>query len=322
MARYVIKRILQMIPVVIAVAVLIFTVMYFCPGDPAAIILGDYATEAELAAKRAELGLDAPYIVQLGRFLYQLFIQHDLGTSYIYGVPVINEIANRFPNTLILALSTMVIRVVVGTPLGIAAAMHQNRFLDKFCMTISMVFISIPGFWLAMMLVQVFSLKLGWLPVYGIDTWQGWGLPIIASSCGGIALQARQTRSAMLEVIRSDYITTARAKGLPERVVVWKHALPNALIPLITMLGTGLALSLGGTMAIENIFSFPGMGSYLSNGITLRDYPIVRSVVVVLSIIFCVLMLLVDLGYAFVDPRIKAQYEGQSLRKKKGGKES
>ena len=311
MSRYIIKRILGMIPVVLAVAIVIFTFMYFCPGDPAEIVLGPGCTPAEYAAKRVDMGLEDPYLVQLGRFLKQTFIDFDLGESYVYSVPVISEIANRFPRTLMFALLCMFVRVLFGTPLGIISAVHQNRPLDQFISVGSLIFMSIPGFWLAMMMVLLFSLRLGWLPAYGIGGIRFWILPVLSSSLSAIASQAKVTRSAMLEVLRSDYVTTARAKGLSERTILYKHAFPNALIPLITWLGNGLASSLSGAIIVENIFSMPGMGSYLATGIAHRDYPIIRSVVVMLSITFCIVMLLVDLAYAFADPRIKAQYENQ-----------
>lgn len=311
MFRYIIKRILQVIPVVLAVAIVIFTFMYFCPGDPAEIILGPGCTPAEYAAKRLDMGLEDPYIVQLGRFLKQTFIDFDLGQSYVYSVPVITEIANRFPRTLMFALICMFVRVLFGTPIGIVSAVHQNGPLDQFISVTSMIFVSIPGFWLAMMLILLFSVQLNWLPPYGIGGIQYWILPVLASSLGAVASQAKVTRSAMLEVLRSDYVTTARAKGLSERDILYKHAFPNALIPLITWLGNGLASAMGGAIIIENIFAMPGMGSYLATGIAHRDYPIIRSVVVMLSITFCIVMLLVDLAYAFADPRIKAQYENQ-----------
>lgn len=313
MIRYILKRLLLIIPVLLCVAVLIFTIMYFVPGDPAQIILGSNATAEEITQLRDQMGLNDPYFVQLGRFLYDL-VHLDFGESYIYGTSVASELIARFPITFLFAIVCMVIRVFVGTPLGIVAAVHQNGFADRACMIFAMLGVSLPGFWLAMMLVLLFSVQLGWLPPYGIDSMACWVMPVIAGSISGIAGQARQTRSSMLEVIRSDYVTTARAKGLSEQKILYKHALPNGLIPIIQVIGNGLGNSLVGALVIENVFSIPGMGTYLTRAVSTRDYPVVQSVVVLLALTFSLIMLAVDLGFAFADPRIKAQYEGKKLK--------
>lgn len=306
-----------MIPVMLGIAILIFSIMYVCPGDPAAAMLGTGATQVQIAAKRAELGLDAPYIVQLFNYLKQVFLHFDLGNSYFYGTPVIAGIASRMKYTVIIAFVSMGLQILVGTPLGIVAATHQNGLADRFCMLVALLGVSIPGFWLALMMVVIFSVGLGLLPPYGVGGIEFFIMPCLANCLAGIAAQARQTRSSMLEVIRSDYITTARAKGLAERDILMKHALPNALIPIITVVGNGMGMMLGGTVVIENVFSIPGIGNYMMSAINSRDYPIVLGGVLVLGILFSLIMLLVDIIYAFVDPRIKAQYEG---RKKRGGK--
>lgn len=316
MGRYIVKRLLWMIPVMLGIAVLIFTIMYICPGDPAASILGIGATQVEIAAKRVELGLDQPYIVRLIQYLKQVFIDFDFGTSYFYGTPVIDGIVSRMKYTLIITLASMGLQIFIGTPLGIIAATHRNGIADRLCMLIALIGVSVPGFWLALMLVVIFSVNLGWLPAYGVGGIQYFILPCIANCLAGIATQARQTRSSMLEVIRSDYITTARAKGMSERDILFKHALPNALIPIITIVGNGMGMMLGGAVVIENVFSIPGIGSYMTGAINSRDYPIVMGGVLVLGILFSLIMLLVDIIYAFVDPRIKARYEG----KRKGAK--
>jgi peptide/nickel transport system permease protein len=305
-----------MIPVIIIVAVLVFTIMYFCPGDPAAVILGSYASDADIALKRAEMGFDDSYLVQLGRFLYNFLIRFDLGRSYITQQSVFSEIMNRFPRTLLFSITCIIFNVIVGIPLGMTAAVHQNRLLDRISMTLALIGISLPSFWVALELVILFSLKLGWLPAYGIGGPQYYILPVIAGSLDGIAQQARQTRSSMLEVIRSDYVTTARSKGLTENKILYIHALPNALIPVIQTLGNMFARSLGGALIIENVFSIPGIGTYLSTGIAHRDYPIVQGCVVFLALVFGLIMLLVDVSFAFVDPRIKSQYEKQGNQKK------
>ena len=311
MWRYILKRLLMMIFVVLGVAIVIFSIMFFVPGDPAQIILGSSATPDQIEYLRGQMGLDQPYIVQLGRFLRDTFIYWDFGTSYMTKGAIIKEIAVRFPRTLNLALWSMVISVVLGIPLGILAAVKQGKWQDNAAILISMIGISIPGFWLALMLVLWFAVDLKWLPAYGVGGPEYYILPVISNALMSISMNARQTRSAMLEVIRSDFVVTARAKGVSKRGVIYKHALPNAMIPIITMLGTGFGSSLGGTVIIETIFVMPGIGMYMTSAITNLDYPVVRSSVVLLAIVFSVIILLVDLIYAFVDPRIKAQYTGK-----------
>lgn len=318
MKKYIIKRLIWMIPVVIGVTILIFTLMYFVPGDPALIILGNNATEQDLINKRAELGLDRPYAERLVSYLRDVFLRFNFGKSYITNTSISHELITRLPRTFLLAFFCMVISVGVGVPLGINAAVHQNGWGDRICMFMALIGVSMPAFWVALMLVLLFSLKLGWLPSGGIGGIQYFILPAISNSFGGIATQARQTRSSMLEVIRSDYITTARAKGLTEDKVIYKHALPNALIPVITLAGTSFGIMLGGTLVIETVFSIPGIGSYMIGAVNNRDYPVVQGSVIFLAIMFGLVMLLVDLLYAFVNPRIRAQYEGKS---KKRGKE-
>lgn len=315
MSRYIIKRLLWMIPVMLGIAILIFSIMYICPGDPAQAMLGAGATQVQLAAKRAEMGLNDPYIVRLGRYLSQVFLHFDLGTSYMYGTPVLEGLMSRMQYTLVIALICMLLQICVGTPLGIVAATHRNGIADRICMFVALLGVSIPAFWLALMLVVVFAVNLGWLPTYGVGGIEYFILPCLANCFAGIATQARQTRSSMLEVIRSDYITTAKAKGLSQRDILMKHALPNALIPIITIIGNGMGMMLGGTVIIENVFSIPGVGSYMTSAINQRDYPIVMGGVLVLGLIFSLIMLLVDIVYAYVDPRIKAQYEGKKRRK-------
>ncbi len=315
MSRYIIKRLLWMIPVMLGIAILIFSIMYICPGDPAQAMLGAGATQVEIEAKRAELGLNDPYIIRLGNYLKQVFLHFDLGTSYMYGTPVLSGLLSRMRYTLVIALICMLLQVLVGTPLGIMAATHRNGVADRICMFIALLGVSIPAFWLALMLVVVFAVNLGWLPTYGVGGIEYFILPCVANCFAGIATQARQTRSSMLEVIRSDYITTAKAKGLSKRDVLLRHALPNALIPIITIVGNGMGMMLGGTVIIENVFSIPGVGSYMTSAINQRDYPIVMGGVLVLGLIFSLIMLLVDIVYAYVDPRIKAQYESKRRRK-------
>lgn len=311
MWKYIAKRLIMMIAVVLGVAILIFTIMYFTPGDPAQIILGSSAKQEQIDALHVSMGLDKSFPEQLGSFLYHTFIKLDLGTSYISGRGISGELLYRIPYTLVLAVLVMVLSTIIGVPLGIVAAVHQDGWQDTAAIAFSLLGVSIPGFWLALMLVLVFSVNLGWLPAYGIGGWQYYILPAVSTALSGVAINARQTRSAMLDVIRADYVTTAKAKGVSEHSVIYKHALPNALIPIITVIGGSFAASLGGTVIAESIFTIPGIGLYLTNAISTRDYPAVRGSVVVLAIFFSLIMLLVDLIYAFVDPRIKAQYAGK-----------
>jgi peptide/nickel transport system permease protein len=306
-----------MLPVILGVAVVIFTIMYFVPGDPARFIMGSEATAAQVAEKRHEMGLDAPYLVQLGRFLFNTFIRFDLGDSYMLNIPVLSELMVRLPNTLIIGLLCMVLQIGLGIPLGVTAAVHHNGFADRLCIFLALLGVSMPSFWLGLLMVILFSLKLGILPAYGVGGIQYFIMPVICNSFAGIATQARQTRSSMLDVIRSDYITTARSKGMSEHDVIYKHALPNALIPVITVIGNGLANIFGGAVVIETVFSIPGVGLYMTNAIGNRDYPVVRGAVVVLAVIFSLIVLLVDLVYAFVDPRIRAQFEDQGGKRGK-----
>nr|WP_321306996.1 ABC transporter permease [uncultured Sphaerochaeta sp.] len=209
----------------------------------------------------------------------------------------------------------MLLQIFIGIPLGVVAAVNHNKWGDRVTMFIALIGISMPEFWVALMLVLLFALNLGWLPPYGIGSWVNYILPVIALSLAGIATQARQTRSSMLEVIRSDYITTARSKGMSEMQILFKHALPNALLPVITVIGNGLGRLLAGAVVIEAIFSIPGVGMYLVGGINTRDYNVVMSSVIILAIVFALIMLLVDLMYAAIDPRIKSQFTAKKKRR-------
>ncbi len=315
MKKYIINRLLWMIFVLLGTAIVIFTIMYFAPGD-VTTMLGSEATLEQREALRHSLGLDQPYLVQLGNFLYNLFIKFDLGTSYVYKTSVATELFSRIPRTLGFGVACIVVNAFIGIPLGMMAALNQNKWQDTLCMVLALVFVSIPGFWLALEMVDIFAIKLQWLPAFGIDSGiRSWIMPVFAASMSGVAANARQTRSSMLEVIRADFITTARAKGVPEGKVVRGHMLPNALIPVVTGLGEGLGKCIAGSVVIETIFSIPGVGMYLLAGINNTDYPVVRGSVVVLACFSAVVQLLVDLIYAAIDPRIKAQYAGKA----KGG---
>ena len=314
MGRYVIRRLLQMIPVVLGVTILVFTIMYFIPGDPVKMMLGPEASFDQIAEMRDRLGLNDPYLVRLGKFLGNIFFHFDFGDSWLYNAPVTKELANRLPRTLTIAAICISLQIIVGIPLGIIAAVNQNSWGDRIAMFIALFGVSIPNFWLALMLVLLFSVKLGWLPPYGLGGVEYYILPCIANAFPGIATQARQTRSSMLEVIRSDYVVTARAKGLSEIQILLKHALPNALLPVITVIGNGMGMLLAGTVVIESIFSIPGVGMYMVGGINTRDYAIVQSSVIFLALWFTLVMLFVDLAYAFIDPRVKTRFAVKKRR--------
>ncbi len=319
MIRYIVKRLLLIIPVILGVTVLIFTIMYFAKGDPAQTILGANATKEQYAAKREELGLNKPYFERLFTYMRDVFFRFDFGTSYTSGASVSREILTRFPRSILIAFVSMIITLAAGIPLGVLAATHRNKAGDTFTMLFSLLGVSMPGFWVAQMLQLIFAVYLGILPFggYTVGDPKYYVLPCLAASIGGIAGIARQTRSSMLEVIRADYISTARAKGQTEHDVIYKHALKNALIPVITSAGMSFGVTLGGALVIETVFAFPGLGVYIVNAINQRDYPAVQGGVIFICIAFSLVMLLVDLVYAFVDPRIKAQYQGQHKKKSK-----
>ena len=308
MLKYIIKRILWAIPVVICVAVLIFSIMRMAGGDPARQLVGIDATDEEYEAMRAKLRLDDPFFVQLADYLGKLFLKGDLGTSYMTHTSISKDMAVRLPYSLAIGGVSIVVATLIGVWLGMQSAIHAGKWQDKLCMVFALGGVSMPKFWLALLLLLLFAVKLQWLPAAGVGGIQFYILPVLANSFHGIASFARQSRSSMLEVIRSDYVITAKAKGLSFREVIYKHALPNALIPVVTMIGTQFAVMISGSIVIETIFSIPGLGVYLTTGINNRDYPVVQSVIVVISIIFCMTMLAIDIAYAFLDPRIKARY--------------
>lgn len=323
MIKYVIRRVLITIPTIVCVAFLLFTLLYFTPGDPAEMILGSDATTEELESYREYLGLNRPYIVQLGDYLYRLFIKFDLGKSWLGGTTIGYEVSLRLPRTIAISLYSILIAICTGIPMGVYAAVKQNGKFDKFVLIITSVLHCVPNYVFAMILIMVFALNLNILPAYGVNAGiASYILPcaaIFLSSFGGMA---RSMRTSMLEVIRSDFVMAARAQGIPRRSVYFLHALPNALIPIITQLGGQFAGALGGTLILETIFSIPGMGLYIQGAINQRDIPVVMGSTIFLAIWFCLIMLLVDVLYAAIDPRIKAQYVAQAAGKPRRKKEA
>lgn len=309
MGKYIAKRLLLLIPVILCVALLIFVIMSFTPGDPAVIILGENATPEQIANLHDKLGLDDPLPVRFINYIVGIVTRFDFGTSYTNGREVKTEILQRFGFTLKIAAFSMVFSLGIGVPLGIVAALNRNTWKDNVSMSVALLGISMPTFWFGLMLSIIFALKLRWLPPSGVGSIKNYIMPCLAVSMPGIAGMARQTRSSMLEVIRADYITTARAKGQTERVITYRHALRNALIPVVTQAGAIFGLLMCGTLVAETVFTIPGLGTYMVTAIKSRDYPAIQGAVIMVSIAFSIVMLLVDLLYAAVDPRIRAQFK-------------
>ncbi|MDR7464774.1 MAG: ABC transporter permease [Armatimonadota bacterium] len=304
MAGYVGRRLLLLLPVLLGVLTVVFVLMRAVPGDPARLIAGPEATQTELEAVRREWGLDAPLPVQYLQYLSRV-ARGDLGESIRSRRPVTVELAARFPNTLRLALASLLIMTVLGVSAGILAATHQNTFLDYASMAVALVGISMPIFWLGLMLMLLFSLYLGWLPATGRDGPAHLVLPAITLGTALTAVVARITRASMLEVLRQDYIRTARAKGLSERLVVWAHALRNALIPTVTVVGLNFGGLLSGAVLTETVFARPGIGRLIVDAIEMRDYPVVQGGVLLVALTYSLVNLIVDVAYAFIDPRIR-----------------
>ncbi len=317
MLKYVIRRILLIIPVLLGAVILVFTINFFSESNAAMLKLGmDAGDPVKLAEMEAKMGLDRPYLIQLGDYILGLF-RGDLGNSYVYSKTVWELISARIPNTLRLSLGSIAMSICIGIPLGMVAALKQNTWVDYVTSTFAILLNAVPSFLVAVALMLVFSVNLGWFPVSGVGTWKHFVLPIIASGIMPITQNARMTRSAVLEVIRQDYVRTARAKGISERRVITRHILRNALIPIITLVGTGLGTCVAGSILVEMIFQIPGMGMLINSSISSKDFIVVQGCVVVCSAVVAVMNLLTDLAYAAVDPRIKAQYANGSSRRRK-----
>jgi len=317
MLKFIIKRILWMIPIMLGVIVIVFTIEYFTPGDPVLSILGTNFTEEQYAQKAAELGVDKPYIVQLGNYIWKIITKFDFGTSFTTKRSVTTQLMERFKPTFIIGVVGVIVSALIAIPLGVYAALHHAKPSDFIITAISIIFAAVPGFWLAIMLMLIFCLRLNILPAAGIDTWKGYILPIFCSALGPFVMTCRMTRSSMLEVVRQDYIRTAKAKGLPQGDITRRHTLRNAMIPVITLLAMNLGHSLGGSIMVETIFTVPGIGILMRNAIGQLDYPMIHGGVLFLAFVMCVMNLLADLAYAVVDPRVFDQYVGGKRRKRK-----
>jgi len=316
MIKYVFKRLLMMIPVLLGVSLLIFTMLYFTPGDPAKQLLGEQASIEEIEQLREEMGLNDSYIMQYATYMKNLIVNHDMGLSYSTRQPVINELLERFPATLLLAALSMLLATFIGIIAGIIAATRQYSIFDYFATMLSMLGVSMPNFWQGLMLILLFSVHLGWFPSSGFSGPMYWVLPVLTVGTSAASSIMRMTRSSVLEVIRADYIRTARSKGISEKVVIFKHVLKNSLITVITVVGLSFGSMLGGAVLTESIFGIPGLGKLMLEAIKARNYPVVQGGVLFIAVVFGFVNLTVDLLYAFVDPRIKSQYRGAKKKKR------
>ncbi|MBQ3394795.1 MAG: ABC transporter permease, partial [Synergistaceae bacterium] len=283
------------------------TLLYFTPGDPARMVLGDLATDEAIKEFRDKEGLNDPFLVQFGNYIYKAVVHGDIGRSYSSKRPVMQEILTAFPYTLKLSAFAMIIAIIIGIPRGIISAIKQYSWFDTITMIFAMIGLSMPVFWLGLLLILFFAVRLRWLPSSGFSTFKAMILPSVALAAQSISMVTRMTRSSMLEVIRADYIRTARAKGQKESIVIGVHALRNALIPVVTLCGLQFGQLLSGAILTESIFAVPGVGRLMVNAIMSRDYPMVQGGVLFIAITFSIVNLLVDLLYAYIDPRIKAE---------------
>ncbi|MEA5039868.1 MAG: ABC transporter permease [Clostridiaceae bacterium] len=308
MYRYIIKRLLFLIPTILGVALIIFCVMNITPGDPARALLGVSAPQADVDALNHQLGYDKPFLQKYVDYVYNMVVHQDFGTSYFTKQSVFTEIWPRYIVTIKLAFSGVFLAALIGVPLGILSAVKQYTMWDTIPSIIAFFVAAIPAFVLGMLLLFVFSLKLNWLPSYGAGSIKNYIMPAIAISIPPAAQNFRFTKSSMLEEIRQDYVRTARAKGASERTVIWKHALKNALLPVVTNIGLSLGNLICGAVVAEKLFSLPGIGSLIVDRISYKDEPTIIAGTILISICFTIVMLLVDIIYAYIDPRIKAKY--------------
>ena len=316
MIRYIIRRILMIIPVILGITFIIFAILEFTPGDPIRMYMENTASEEDIQQRREELGLNDPFLVRYARFV-EGAVQGDFGNNYRNDRPISTLIAARLPVTMELATFGIIIALLIGIPVGVLSATKQYSIGDNVSRFLSMILAAIPNFWLGLMLILLFAVQLKILPSFGVSQGiKSFILPAIALAASYSANLVRLTRSTMLEVVRQDYIRTARAKGAKESRITRKHALKNALMPVITMAGIFFGRMLGGSIIIESVFAIPGLGSLLLDGIKTKDVPTVLGGVTVLAISFSVINLIVDLLYALIDPRIKAQYKSMYSHRK------
>jgi peptide/nickel transport system permease protein len=303
---YLVRRLVLTVPVLLGVATLVFALIHLVPGDPAEAMLGESAPAADLADLRAKLGLDEPLLVQYGHFLRGL-VRGDLGTSFRYNTPVTSEIGQRLGRTAQLAFVAMAVSVVIAVPLGILGALYRGRAIDQAAMAVSLAGIAMPNFWLGPLLAIIFAVELGWLPVSGTGSWRHLVLPALTLGAALAAIVARMTRASLVEELGELYVLAARARGVSRGRAVIRHALRNSLIPVVTILGLQLGAVLTGTIITETIFSWPGVGRLLIQAINFRDYPLVQGCILFIAVTYVLMNLLVDVTYAWLDPRIRYQ---------------
>ena len=314
MTKFVLKRILLMIPILFGVALIVFFIMDLTPSDPGSIILGVGAPQEAIDQLNHQLGYDQPFFARFFNYMGNLVFHFDMGTSYRSNRAVLEEITSKLPVTILIAFWSMALATVIGVPLGVFSAVKQYSLADNIATTTALILAALPTFWLGMMLMTLFSLRLGWFPSSGIGSWKHFVLPTVALGIPYAAQQLRFTRSSMLETIRADYIRTARAKGATNRSVIWNHAMKNALLPVITVTGMNFGGLIGGAVGTEVLFSLPGLGNLLVTSIRQKDIPVVMGTTIVLAAIFSLIMLAVDVMYAMIDPRIKSKYMGKKAK--------
>ena len=312
MYKYIFNRIMMMIPVLLGVSLIVFSMVYIAPGDPARIMLGENASEESVHELREEMGLNDSFLRQYVRYVKNIVTKGDLGTSYVTRRSVTVEIMDRWPTTMLLTLLSVILSTLIGIPTGIISATRQYSIFDNLAMVLALVGVSMPNFWQGLVLIIVFAVHLAWLPASGFYGPAYWVLPVVTIGTSTAATVTRMTRSSMLEVIRQDYITPARAKGNKENIVIMKHALKNALIPVITVIGLQLGRGLGGAILTESIFSIPGIGKLMVDSIKARNYPVVQGGVLFIAAAFSHINLLVDILYTYADP----SYNSMSSRKR------
>lgn len=315
MGKYILKRLGQIILVLLGVIIVVFILKTLTPGDPVDYIMSETASEEDKDVMREKLGLNDPVIVQFGNYVWGI-LHGDLGTSYVSKQPVFHEIINRLPTSLFLAFSGIVFGLLIGIPMGVGSALHHNSWLDNTFVVSSMFFSSIPNFCLALVLIILFSVGLGILPSYGVELWTGYIMPIVTMALGAGARTASITRTSMLEVIRQDYIRTAKAKGLNQNEITMHHVIRNGMIPVINHVSTQLAGQLGGAIIVETVFGIPGLGKYISEALTARNFPSVQGGVIILAMVIAIINLVADLVFVVVDPRLKTSVIGKASSKK------
>jgi ABC-type dipeptide/oligopeptide/nickel transport system permease component len=304
MLRYIARRLVAAVPTLLGVATVVFLMLRMLPGDPARVIAGLLASEADVERIRTQLGLDQPLLVQYGVFLGRL-VQGNLGVSARTAQPVTSELSARLPSTIELAVASVILAMVVGIVAGVAAARYHETVVDYLVSALTLVGVSMPVYWLGLMLIVVFSINLRLFPAAGSEGLSSFVLPSLTLASFSVALIARMTRSSMLEVLRQDYVRTGRAKGLRDQAVIYRHALKNALLPVLTVIGLQFGTLLGGAVLTETVFGWPGVGQLLVDSIFARDYPVVQGIVLTVAVMFIAVNLAVDLLYAYVDPRIR-----------------